>query len=99
MWIFMARPARPDAAQWAGRRALALIDALAWPALWIAAIASAPLDMGFFSWVFIGLAGFAAVLRARRAIWRNERYWFTTWQWGVPIAALIAVGFAIKLLA
>lgn len=97
MWIFMTRPPRPDASQWAGRRTLALIDAIAWPVLWLAAIAAAPFDMGAFGWVFMGLACLAAVVRARRAIWCNERYWFTTSRWGAPIAMLIAIGLAIGL--
>jgi hypothetical protein len=99
MWIFMARPARPDAFPWAGRRAWALIDAIAWPALWIALIANAPFTVGVVGWTAMGLVCLAAVSRARRALWRNERYWFTTRRWGVPFAALLAVGFAIRLLA
>ena len=99
MWIFMARPARPDASQWAGRRVLAVLDALAWPALWLALIASAPFDMGAVGWIAVAGLGLAALGRTRRAIWRNERYWFTTSRWGLPIAALIAVGIATKLIA
>jgi hypothetical protein len=99
MWIFVARAARPDASQWAGRRTLAVVDAIFWPALWLAIIASAPFDLGVVGWVGSGLAGLAAVRRGHRAIYRNERYWFTTWRWGVPVAILLAVGSAIRLLA
>lgn len=98
MWIFMARPARPDASRWPGRRALALIDAITWPGLCLAFMASAPFDAGVFGWTAMGAAVFAAVYRAYRAVCRNERYWFTTVRWGVPIAMLIATGLVVKLL-
>jgi hypothetical protein len=99
MWIFMARPPRPDAAQWTGRRAVAFLDAIVWPALWLVLIAGAPLNIGLVGWTAMGLAGVAAIRRAHRAIWRNERYWFTTSRWGVSIAILIALGLAIRVLA
>jgi hypothetical protein len=99
MWIFMARPARPDASPWAGRTALALIDAIVWPTLWIAFIANTPLNVGIVGWTATGLVCLAAVRRVHRALCRNERYWFTTWRWGKPFAALLAVGLAIRLLA
>ena len=98
MWIFMARPARPDASHWAGRRALAAIDAIAWPVLWLALIAIAPFDTGVVGWIAIGVLALAAMRRAHRAIFRNERYWFTTARWGVPAAMLIAVGLTLNLL-
>jgi hypothetical protein len=63
----------------------------------IAAIASAPFKTGAVGWVAMGMLALAALGRAHRAIWRNERYWFTTWRWGVLIAALIVVGMAIRL--
>ena len=99
MWIFIARPPRPDAPQWTGRRALALFDAVAWPGLWLAVIASAPFDVGIGGWTAVAVLGFAAVRRAYRAIWRNERYWFTTVRWGVPVVWLLAGGLVLKLLA
>ena len=99
MWIFMARPPRPDASPWLGRRAFAALDAVLWPLLCLVAISSVPFQVGALGWVAVGVASFAAIVRIRRALWRNERYWFTTSRWGVPIATLVAIGFAISLLA
>ena len=98
MWIFMTPPARPDASRWPGRRVFALLDAILWPAVWLAVIAVAPFSAGVIGWTAMGLIGLAAVRRAHRAIRRNERYWFTTSRWGAPLAMLIATGLAIKLL-
>ena len=99
MWIFMTPRARPDASPWPGRRLFALLDAVAWPALWLALIATAPFSRGVIGWTAMGLLGVVAACRIHRAIHRNERYWFTSARWGAPIAALIATGLAITLLA
>lgn len=98
MWIYLVRPQRPDASQWAGRRSLAVVDAIAWPALWIALIATAPFAAGVTGWVSAGLIGLVAIRRLHRAIWRNERYWFTTWRWGAPLSGMVLAALAIKLL-
>ncbi len=41
MWMLFARAPPPDAPYWPGRRWWAALDALAWPAGWIAAVAHA----------------------------------------------------------
>lgn len=78
---------------------LASLDAIAWPAIWITVMATSPFSKGVLGWAVISVAGFAAVYRVCRAIGRNERYWFTSSRWGVPVAILIATGSIIKLLA
>ena len=98
MWVLMVRPPRPDAPQWGGRRLLAVLDAIVWPALWFTTIEKVPFNLGIFGTAGLVLLGLAAVRRTHRAIWRNDRYWFTTWRWGVPLATMLAVAIAVKLL-
>jgi len=33
---------------------------------------------------------------ADRAIWLNQRYWFTTWRWGKVMAAMLLIGAVLK---
>lgn len=97
MWLLIARAPRRDAAYWTGRRWLALLDAVAWPILWAAAIIKAPFSTGLVGAVAVSLLVAVAARRSHRAIFRNERYWFTTWRWGLALAGLAAVGAATKL--
>ena len=94
--FFMPRPGRPDAAYWPGRRALAALDAVAWPALWIVVLLHAPFDAGLIGQVIVALAIVSAVQRLHRALWMNERYWFTTYRWGMPLVMLAFVALAMK---
>ena len=96
MWMLFARAPTADAAYWPGRRWLAAVDAVGWPALWVAAIACAPHSTGIVGRVIATLALVFAVRRVRRAVWRNERYGFTTWTWGVPLTTMVLVTWAIK---
>jgi hypothetical protein len=34
--------------------------------------------------------------RLRRAIWVNQRYWFTTWRWVKVMAAMLLIGAVLK---
>ena len=70
-----------------------------WPILWAVAFASAPFGTGIFGRVVIAIALVFALRRAHRAVRHNEQYWFTTLRWGVPVAALVLLGEAIKLMA
>ena len=97
MWLLIARAPRQDAAYWPGRRWLALLDAAAWPMLWAAAVIKAPFSTGLAGAVAVSLLVVVAARRSHRAILRNERYWFTTWRWGLALAGLAAVGAATKL--
>jgi hypothetical protein len=99
MWLLVARERRQDAPQWMGRRGLAALDAVVWPALAISLIYMAPDPLGV-----VGSVAFAAVLvvslvRLRRAIWSNNRYWFTSWRWGGVAIGLMLVGVLIKAVA
>lgn len=99
MWLLYARAPVPDAQLWPGRRLLALVDAVAWPALIAAIVGHASLPMGVIGLLALALCALFAIRRCIRALWRNERYRFTTWRVGLPAAALIAVGAALKLAA
>lgn len=97
MWILFARAPHPDAAYWPGRRWLALMDGLAWPSLVLWVIAAAPIG-GVVRFVGVSVTVGFAILRAHRAFFLNERYRFTTWRLGVPLAAICSVGVVVKLL-
>lgn len=99
MWLVIARAPRQDAAYWLGRRWLALLDAVAWPGLWAVAVVKAPFSTGLVGPVAVLLLVAVAARRSHRAIFRNERYWFTTWRWGLVLAGFAAVGAATKLLS
>lgn len=97
MWlVIQQRQPRPDASVWPGRTALAVVDAVAFPSLWILAATRAPLATELLGAV---VAAGAALLAARRlslAIWHNERYRFTAWRWGRVIAPMLLVGLVLR---
>jgi len=99
MWILFVRAPRCAAPYWPGRRGLAVLDALVWPSLWLAAIANAPLSTGIVGRAAVALAVALALRRVYRALWNNDHYWFTTWRWGAPVAALLLVGAMMKLMS
>ncbi|MBE7416692.1 MAG: hypothetical protein HS128_02895 [Ideonella sp.] len=98
MFLVLYRNPKPDAEQWPGRRWLAAIDAVLWPALWITALAAVQNRAGIVVPVAIAFLVVLAAARLARAIWRNERYWFSTWRWGKVLAILMATGLLLMLL-
>lgn len=99
MWLLVAREPRQDAPQWMGRKGLAAIDAVAWPAMVFLLLYMSPEPLGVFRTVAAVAAMAASFIRLQRAIWNNHRYWFTTWRLGGVALALILVGAAIKVVA
>jgi hypothetical protein len=97
MGLIFIRHVRPDADVWPGRRLLAVLDAVAWPALWIYAIWNLPFHTGIAGELAIAIATFVALPRMLKAWTRNERYSFSTWRWGRVVVALILVGVALKI--
>lgn len=97
MWMLLWREPRPDVEVWPGRRLLAALDALAWPLLWILLANHLPAPAGVVAPVMIALAVFSAIGRVNRALWNNERYWFTTWRWARVFAGLMLIGLVMKL--
>jgi hypothetical protein len=96
MWLILARPPKPDAPYWPGRRLFALADAIAWPAGWIAVAMQLPQPAGIVGPMVIALAVLSAVGRVYRAAWENHRYHFTTWRLGRIVAGLLLIGFVLK---
>ena len=98
MLLLVSRGARPDVRYWRGRRTLAVLDALAWPAIVLVAIRTARFSTGIFGLVVSTLAVLIAARRLHRAIFLNQRYHFTTSRWGMVLAALIAIGIGARLM-
>ena len=99
MWILFARAPTPDAVVWPGRLGLAALDAVVWPALWVFAVASAQVPTGIVGKVTVAVAFLSAAQRLFKAVMHNERYQFTTWRWGVPLATMALLWTAMKVIA
>ena len=97
MWLLVARQPRPDAAYWPGRRLLAALDAVAWPALAPLVVVYSPIPTGVAGQLAISLAVFVGLRRVGRAVGHNERYRFTTWRLGLLLGALLLIGVGLKL--
>lgn len=99
MWLLYARAPVPNATYWPGRRLLALLDAILWPGLIAAMVSSSLLPTGVVGSLTLAVCALFAIRRFARAVWHNEQYHFTTWRCGAPLAALLALGAALKLVA
>jgi len=99
MWILFTPVPRPDAPYWPGRRWLAELDAVAWPAAWALVVAQAPMSMGIVGMLVIACAALFAASRLQQALLSNERYRFTTWRWGKVLVGLVLLGLMMKLVA
>ena len=97
MFIVLTKVPRADAPSWSGRVALAAVDAVVWPALWIALIRHLPVSPGVVGVVGYAVAALSAVVRLQRAVFMNHRYWFTTWRWGKVIVAILFMGGVMKI--
>lgn len=97
MWLVVVREPKPDAPAWKGRRWLAAIDAVLWPALWVLLVHSLDKPPSSSGSVVMAVAVLFAFKRLHQALWVNHRYWFTTWRWGRWLAVLLAFGWLLKL--
>lgn len=82
---------------WTGRRALAFVDAVVWPAGLAALIFGAPFPGGVVGMSALAFCAVAVFRRGYRAVIENHRYHFTTWRWGRRLAFVVAFGYALKL--
>jgi hypothetical protein len=92
MWFFLAPAPPPDARPWPGRRRLAAVDAIVWPAVWIGLASLLPAPAGIVEALACGIATLSAWRRLQRALLLNHRYHFTTWVWGCRLGRLLVVG-------
>jgi hypothetical protein len=96
MWMLFARAASPDVAYWPGRRCLAAVDAVTWPALTCFALLQMLASGGIVAALAVALSALSALQRLRTALMANHRYHFTTWRWGRLAAWLLAFGALLK---
>jgi hypothetical protein len=96
MGPIFVREVPADVAVWPGRRLLAVLDAVAWPALWIYATLHAPFDTGLAGKAVVAVATVMAVHRVIKALLRSERYRFSARRWGRVALGLLLLGFVLK---
>lgn len=99
MWLLVAREPRQDAPHWAGRKSLAVLDAVAWPLAAVLLIYLSCMPLGVVGVVLMAAAFVLSVARLRRALWLNHRYRFTTWRWGGMVFGLMMVGAVLNMSA
>ena len=76
-----------------------MVDALAWPALLILALRTAPFSTGIFGLTALALTVLIAARRLERAVARNHRYRFTTLRWGTYFLLLVSIGIGSRLMS
>ncbi|ACB33153.1 hypothetical protein Lcho_0881 [Leptothrix cholodnii SP-6] len=97
MWLLISRRVRSEMPYWPGRRLLAAIDALVWPAVWLVVLMRVEVPMGVTRSVFMAVLAMCAVSRLWRATFDNSDYTFTTWRWGKVLGGLLLVSWFIQL--
>jgi len=98
MWLLLTRAPPPDAADWPGRRLLAAIDAVGWPASIFCGLNRIAATGGIVVPVAKVVVAAWALRGLTTALLANHRYRFTTWKIGRPILWLLLMGAALKLL-
>ena len=100
MLIVLPFKPQTEAAVWPGRRFLAVVDALIWPAL-LAGLVIYYVPEKDIALRGVATAAFAlaATSRLSRAVLRNEFYRFTSWQLAKLIFVLAWIGGCIQFFA
>jgi hypothetical protein len=96
MWLLVQREPRANAPYWSGRRWLAALDAVAWPLFWVLLMSQIDAPVGIVGPMVVAIALLVLAERIHRAVWINQRYWFTTWRWGRIAAGLLVIGMVLK---
>ncbi|MCL4737825.1 MAG: hypothetical protein KJZ81_06435 [Burkholderiaceae bacterium] len=92
MWMVFARTPRADMPMWRGRRALAVLDAMLWPASAAAAVGMATVPTGLAGDFVVVGCGLLTARRCWTAWARNPRYRFTVARWSSALLALAILG-------
>src|SRR4051794_13119163 len=98
MWLILVRAPPPDAQYWPGRRWLATIDAMSWPALGAYALSRIAASGGIVVAVLLALLVVCGLRRVITALTANQRYRFTTWRYGRWLAYLLLIGALLKVI-
>ncbi|MCC7288019.1 MAG: hypothetical protein IT503_17735 [Burkholderiaceae bacterium] len=96
MFVVFLRGETPLATVWPGRRWLATLDALLWPALLLALLWRVEARSGIVGAVGVAMLCGWALRRLHRALARNERYQFTSWVWGRWLVLFLGLGLALQ---
>ena len=96
MWILFARAPLTDRPYWTGRRTLAALDALLWPALAVLLLAQVPGAPGVLKPVLGAVTLLVALHRLHVAWFRNHRYRFTTAWLTRALVVLLLIGVMLK---
>lgn len=97
LFLLIPREPSPDFVYWPGRRALAALDAVAWPSAAVVVVVASPYKLGAFGAVVIVIAAYVGTQRLNRALRMNQRYRFTTWVWSKRLVALLLASALLKL--
>jgi hypothetical protein len=92
MWVLFARAPPPDAPYWPGRRWLAAVDAVAWPAFTWLSLNPIRDSGGLVVALLVATLPVWAARRLFVALRANHRYHFAVWRCGRTLAWLIAIG-------
>lgn len=97
MIVVLLRREAPLATVWPGRRWLAALDALLWPAVLLVLLWRIGARPGIVGAVGVAILCGWALRRLHRALARNERYQFTSWVWGRWLVLVLGLGLALQL--
>lgn len=97
MWMLYMRAPSQDVAYWPGRRALAVLDAILWPALVAVFAANLSVETGLVGRFVIAACVLAGIRRCWQAMLHNEQYRFTTWRWATLLVVMLAMGALLRL--
>jgi len=97
MIVVFPRAEAPAARVWPGRRWLAALDALLWPAALLALLLRVDNRPGIVGAVGFAVACGYALRRLHRALAHNERYEFMSWKWGRWLTLIAGFGLTLQL--
>lgn len=97
MFIFVFPRRSRVYGEWQGRRIIAALDAVAWPAAWAWVVTQKIPSGGLTTRWLLALLVCIAVRRLYRAVFENETYGISTWRWAKVLAWVWLFGMALRL--